>query len=121
MTAALLAQMNNKTFFATNSEYLEAYVDLIYLRAVVGGMISFAEQTSFQDLLESGKRRHNDYEDYGVNSRSEFMEKLRLLKKHLLDAHKKFHSCLENSDCSASAGNTIFRVPKSILSPSLMR
>ena len=62
MTAALLAQMNNKTSFDSNSEYLEAYVDLIYLRAVVGGMISFAEQTSFQDLLESGKRRHNDYE-----------------------------------------------------------
>lgn len=100
MTAALLAQMNNKTSFDSNSEYLEAYVDLIYLRAVVGGMISFAEQTSFQDLLESGKRRHNDYEDYGVNSRSEFMDKLRLLKKHLLDAHKKFHTCLDNSDCS---------------------
>ncbi len=100
MTAALLAQMNNKTNFSSNSEYLEAYVDLIYLRAVVGGMISFAEQTSFQDLLESGKRRHNDYEDYGVNSRAEFMDKLRLLKKHLLDAHKKFHACLDNSDCS---------------------
>lgn len=51
--------------FASNEEYLASYVDMIYLRAVVGGMISFAEQTSFQDLLGS-KQRSSDYNDYAL-------------------------------------------------------
>ena len=85
--------------FTSNEEYLASYVDMIYLRAVVGGMISFSEQTSFQDLLGS-KQRSSDYNDYGVNTRAEFMEKLRDLKKHLLEAQKNFKSRLENSDTS---------------------
>ena len=100
MNSALLARIEGKTFFATNEEYLETYVDLIYLRAVVGGMIAFSEQTGFEDLLESGDTRSRDYEDFGVTNRREFLNKLHILKQKLLEAQKQFMLCLQNSDTS---------------------
>ena len=56
-----------------NADYIRRYTDLLYLRGVVGGMISFAEQTAFQDILGSNERRSRDYDEYGVTNRSEFI------------------------------------------------
>ena len=83
-----------------NADYIRRYTDLLYLRGVVGGMISFAEQTAFQDILGSNDRRSRDYDDYGVNNRSEFIAKLKNLKEALADKEKSFAASLEISDTS---------------------
>ena len=74
----------------SNYDYIQRYVDLLYLRAVVGGMLAYAEQTSFQDILESNNRRSRDYEDYGVTNRSEFISKLKSLKEAYTAQEKSF-------------------------------
>ena len=81
-----------------NSEYLQKYVDLLYLRAVVGGMLAFAEQTSFQDILAANDRRSRDYEDWGVTNRSEFISKFKMLKETYAAKEKAFLESLELSD-----------------------
>lgn len=83
-----------------NSEYISKYVDLLYLRAVIGGMLSFAEQTAFQDVLGSNDRRSRDYDDFGVNNRSEFIAKLKSLKENFTAREKSFLDSLEISDTS---------------------
>ena len=84
----------------SNYDYIQRYVDLLYLRAVVGGMLAYAEQTSFQDILESNNRRSRDYEDYGVTNRSEFISKLKSLKEAYTAQEKSFMSSLKKSDTS---------------------
>ena len=84
----------------TNTEYIRQYTDLLYLRGVVGGMISFAEQTAFQDILGSNERRSRDYDEYGVNNRSEFISKLKNLKENFLAKERAFLASLEISDIS---------------------
>ena len=83
-----------------NAEYLREYTDLLYLRGVVGGMISFAEQTAFQDVLGANDRRSRDYDEYGVNNRSEFISKLKQLKENFTAKEKAFLGSLEISDTS---------------------
>lgn len=83
-----------------NVEYIRQYTDLLYLRGVVGGMISFAEQTAFQDILGSNERRSRDYDDYGVNNRSEFITKLKNLKETFVKKEKAFLAALEISETS---------------------
>lgn len=83
-----------------NSEYIQKYVDLLYLRAVVGGMISFAEQTSFQDILELNKQRSRDYEDWGVADRGAFITKLKTLKQTFAAKERAFLDSLKISDVS---------------------
>ena len=73
-----------------NSDYIQKYTDLLYLRGVVGGMIAFAEQNAFQDILGSNERRSRDYDDYGVNNRSEFITKLKNLKETFIKKEKAF-------------------------------
>ena len=84
----------------TNNEYIARYTDLLYLRATVGGMLSFAEQTAYQDTLENNNRRSHDYDDYGVTSRSEFISKLKMLKENYTSREKAFLASLEQSDTS---------------------
>lgn len=83
-----------------NSAYIRDYTDLLYLRAVVGGMISYAEQTAFQDILGANDRRSRDYDEYGVNNRSEFLAKLKNLKEKFTKKEKAFLTSLEVSDTS---------------------
>ena len=83
-----------------NAEYLREYTDLLYLRGVVGGMISFAEQTAFQDVLGANDRRSRDYDEYGGNKRSEFISKLKQLKENFTAKEKAFLGSLEISDTS---------------------
>ena len=83
-----------------NAEYIRRYTELLYLRGVVGGMISFAEQTSFMDILGSNERRSRDYDEYGVNNRSEYIAKLKNLKENFIAKEKSFFASLEISDTS---------------------
>ena len=83
-----------------NVEYIRQYSDVLYLRGVVGGMISFAEQTAFQDILGCKERRSRDYDEYGVNNRSEFIAKLKNLKETFAKKEKAFLASLEISDTS---------------------
>ena len=83
-----------------NTEYIARYTDLLYLKATVGGMLSFAEQTAFQDILGTNDRRSREYDDYGVTSRSEFVSKLKTLKATFSAREKSFLASLELSDTS---------------------
>ena len=85
--------------FTDNKEYLNAYVDLIYLRGVVGSMIAYAEQTSYQDLLTDGEGKR-DYDDFGVKSRADFIRKLTMLKTSYGSKQKEFKDRLAKSDAS---------------------
>ena len=82
----------------SNYEYIQRYVDLLYLRAVVGGMLAFAEQTSFQDILAANDRRNRDYDDFGVTTRNEFIAKLKTMKETFTAKEKSFFASLEISD-----------------------
>ena len=83
-----------------NFDYIQRYIDVLYLRAVVGGMLAFAEQTSFQDILAANERRNRDYDDFGVTTRSEFITKLKALKDTFTAKEKSFLASLEISDTS---------------------
>lgn len=83
-----------------NAEYISKYVDLLYQRAVVGGMLAFAEQTSFQDVLGANERCSRDYDEYGVSNRNEMIAKLKTMKENFNVKEKSFLASLKLSDTS---------------------